>query len=69
MKHLKEIIREDYDWFLEQQEDWFDEIHPTQEEKFDYYLDAVLNNDDGISNSIRTDIIHCAFIGLNLKDI
>ena len=70
-KSLIEIIREDYAWFLNQRkkEDSFDELYPTQEEKFEYYLDAVLNNNDRISGSVRTDIIYHALQGISCKDL
>ena len=70
-KSLIQIIREDYAWFLNQRkkEDSFDELYPTQEQKFEYYLDAVLNNNDGISGSIRTDIIYKAIQEISCKDL
>lgn len=69
MTKLNVILKKDFEWFCNNQEDWFEELYPTQEKKFDFYLDAVLNNDDGISNSIRTDIICDALKGIEFKNI
>ena len=69
--YLEKIIKDNYEWYKK----WFDKQDCqfstlNQEQKFEYYLDAVINGTNGVdaSNKIRSTIICEVIKNLNLNN-
>ena len=66
---FNQMIRQDYEWWKKQSPNSMFLEDYSEEERFEYYLDEVINNKDGISNNIRTNCVIAAIRDIKLEDI